>query len=383
MASATDASGTLSDSINLTLDTSAAKTFTYDNNGSLTGVSWRTNITTYAYDYDNRIKSVVQTGAPNVNYKYDYFGRRIEKNVGGIVTKYIYDGGNIIAEYDNSGSLITKYTYGPNIDEPIRIEKLADVTEICYHHYDGLGSVTDLTNEQGQHIEHYIYSPFGKTKIYDPTTGLKRSESVIDNAYRFTARQWDDETKLYFYRARYYDPNIGRFLQTDPVGYNAGDLSLYRYCNNNPTNVRDPYGTNPALGMANLLKDLASLLKNLNDSNKKQQEQQAEDDDARGIHDGLDYGPTPWEQGDTDKDGWPNETDPHWTEPTPPTWPLKDPGLNDDGQNLYNDDRDNYDMDKDGIPDRNDLDTDGDGMWNWEDDFPFDNLGKTKNKKGQ
>ncbi|MDD5680360.1 MAG: hypothetical protein PHI59_03870, partial [Candidatus Omnitrophica bacterium] len=242
LARATDPSGTLSDSADINLDTRNVKTFTYDSNGSITTVTFMDKTVTYGYDYENRLISV-ECGPSTVIYKCDYLGRRIRKEItvdGGLsIVDYIYDGDNIIAEYDSSNSLATRYVYGPNIDEPIRLE---NASGICYYHFDALGSVTDLSNGSGQQIEHYTYSPFGKTKIYDPATGMKRDDSIVGNVYRFTARQWDPESSLYYYRARYYDPGLGRFLQTDPVGYEGGNLNLYGYCSNNPINRTDPSG---------------------------------------------------------------------------------------------------------------------------------------------
>ena len=124
----------------------------------------------------------------------------------------------------------------------LTLETLAGGPQICYYHYDALGSVTDLSNSSGSHIEHYYYDPFGNTRIYDPATGLKRTDSIIGNPYKFTARRWDSESSLYYYRARMYDPALGKFLQADPIGYTAGDMNLYRYCGNNPVNLLDPLG---------------------------------------------------------------------------------------------------------------------------------------------
>jgi len=71
---------------------------------------------------------------------------------------------------------------------------------------------------------------------------MRQADSAYDNPYRFTARRWDPESGLYYYRARMYLPKLGRFLQVDPVGYSAGDMNLYRYVGNNPVNATDPLG---------------------------------------------------------------------------------------------------------------------------------------------
>jgi len=102
---------------------------------------------------------------------------------------------------------------------------------VYYYHFDGLGSVVALSNKNSEIVERYSYDVFG-----EPNT-----ISGLGNPYLFTARRYDDETGLYYYRARYYSPALGRFLQTDPVGYIAG-LNLYSYVGNNPIYWSDPYG---------------------------------------------------------------------------------------------------------------------------------------------
>jgi len=88
---------------------------------------------------------------------------------------------------------------------------VADNNKAYYYHFDGLGSVVDLSDSDGDSCQSYEYSVYGQVAASDP--------NFIANPYMFTGRRFDIETGLYYYRARYYNPYIGRFLQTDPVGY--------------------------------------------------------------------------------------------------------------------------------------------------------------------
>ena len=211
-----------------------ANNLTYDLNGNLTSIA--TN--TYSYDSENRLISYTLSPAGGEGQgegacTYDPFGRRTSKTVNGVTTKFLYDGDQIIAEYDSSDTMTAKYVYGAGIDE--MIEKIGTVPggglSHFFYHYDGLGSVTNLTDSTGTVAESYSYDAFGK-----PATTFS-----IGNRYMFTGREYDAETGLYYYRARYYSPEIGRFLQVDPVGYSAG-MNLYTYCSNNPLNFIDPMG---------------------------------------------------------------------------------------------------------------------------------------------
>jgi RHS repeat-associated protein len=124
--------------------------------------------------------------------------------------------------------MIFKYIHGPGIDEVISMTKGG---ASYYYHYDGLGSVTSLTDSTGATSEAYSYDTFGQPS----------ATSTIGNRYMFTGREYDSETGLYYYRARQYDARMGRFLQRDPVGYAAG-VNLYGYCYNNPVIFTDPLG---------------------------------------------------------------------------------------------------------------------------------------------
>ena len=168
-----------------------------------------------------------------IEYTYDPTGRRIEKDVDGAVTKYVYDGDNCIAEYDGSNNLLRKYVHGPCIDEPICMtETTGSYADTYYYHYDGLGSVAALSDSDGDTVQVYEYDVYGQVAASDPNH---------PNPFLFTGRRYDTETGLYYYRARYYNASIGRFLQTDPIGYGDG-MNMYAYCANNSVNSIDPSG---------------------------------------------------------------------------------------------------------------------------------------------
>ena len=204
--------------------------YTYNANGNLTS----DGTYTYGYDYENRLTSVTGAGL-NVSYTYDPLGRRIQKIVNGVVTRYLYDGDQIIAETDNTGAIQAKYTHGPGVDEPLAMQR-NNKTYFLYH--DGLGSVTDVV-ESGVKVESYSYDPYGRPTVRD-MNGVILPQPSVGNPYLFTGREYDKETGAYHYRSRTYHTGMGRFMQRDVFG--SGDQNLYAYVENRPVNFVDPYG---------------------------------------------------------------------------------------------------------------------------------------------
>ncbi|MFH1146225.1 MAG: RHS repeat-associated core domain-containing protein [Pseudomonadota bacterium] len=187
---------------------------TCDANGNLVS----DGVNTYSYDYDNRLVQVV-TPAETVTFTYDALGRRISKTSSAGTTRYIYDGYQSVVETDASGTVKAAYVYGTGIDEALTMSRNGST---YYYHYDGLGSVVALTDSTGGIVEQYKYDVYGQPAIYDGA-GNAIAESSLGNPYMFTGREFDKETGIYYYRARYYSPQLGRFLQRDPLTWAPDD----------------------------------------------------------------------------------------------------------------------------------------------------------------
>ena len=186
--------------------------------------------TSYAWDFENRLTSVTLPGSGGtVSFAYDPFGRRIKKVTPSTTSIFAYDGDNLIEETNSSGTVVARYEQSLNIDEPLAMLR-SGVTS--YHEADGLGSVTSLSNSSGAIANTYTYDSYGN---------LTASTGTLVNSFRYTAREFDTETNLYYYRNRYYDPNVGRFISEDPIGF-ASSINFYPYVHNGPTMYTDPWG---------------------------------------------------------------------------------------------------------------------------------------------
>ncbi|MEW6743536.1 MAG: RHS repeat-associated core domain-containing protein, partial [Planctomycetota bacterium] len=203
----------------------------------------------FTYDWADRLIEVKENGQIIATYTYDAIGRRQSKTVAGVTTRFIYAGPWVIEEYRN-GVLEAVNDFGDGIDEVIRSRRVdhadidgdQDTTELIefYLHTNRIGSVTHLTDASGAVMESYHYSPYGIPTIHD-RYGQVVSQSPTGNPFLFTGREYDQETGLYHYRYRTYDPQTGSFLQEDPLRFYAG-INLFEYALSSPLNFTDPLG---------------------------------------------------------------------------------------------------------------------------------------------
>jgi RHS repeat-associated protein len=169
-------------------------------------------------------------GTGTVTFKYDPFGRRLQKGSPLGTTNYLYDGVNLLEEVDQVGNVQARHTQSANIDEPLS-ELRSGTTS--YYEQDGSASVSSLSNPAAILVSTYTYDSFGK---------LSASSGALTNPFQYAAREFDSETGIYEYRARYYNPTFGRFISEDPIGFFGGDANVYRHVWNSPTNFTDPIG---------------------------------------------------------------------------------------------------------------------------------------------
>ncbi|MCS6306176.1 MAG: RHS repeat-associated core domain-containing protein [Nitrospira sp.] len=217
--------------------TFGTSTETFDLNGNLATVTDAGGTTTYTWNARNQLASI---SGPSLtaSFTYDSFGRRTGKTINGTTTNFVYDMLNPVQEKDG-GTVTANLLTGLSIDEFFTGTDSVGVRALLP---DALGSTVALGDGTGTLQTHYTYEPFGVTT---------QTGAASTNSYKFTGRE-DDGTGLYYYRARYYQPSLQRFIAEDPIGFLGGDVNLYGYVDNNPLLLRDPMGL-LTLGQGTLL----------------------------------------------------------------------------------------------------------------------------------
>ena len=210
-------------------------------------------VTQLSWDYRNRLTGVEVKDSngdviESVEYVYDAFDRRLGKIVdadgdgseSAVAERFVYDGNHIALVFDGKGDLVNRYLHGPRVDQVLAQED--GLGEVLWGLTDNQGSVRDVVDDSGEVVNHIVYDGFGGV--------VSETDSTVEFRFGYTGRELDEETGWYYYRARYYNPQVGRFVNEDPIGFAGGDVNLYGYVGNSPTNFTDPSGLLPIPGWA-------------------------------------------------------------------------------------------------------------------------------------
>jgi RHS repeat-associated protein len=249
----TNNSGTIAYSYdaNDRLLSAGGSTFTYDANGNTLTKTDAAGTVSYTYDFENRLAEIDDPTAGLTTYAYDTYGNRLSKTDSTGTTRYLVDRNRRYAQVLQEvlpGGVVVAYTYGEDLISQDRNDMLS------FYHYDGNMSTRQLTGVTGLVTDTYTYDAFGN---------LLTSTGSTPNNYRYTGELYDPNAGFYYLRARYYDPEIGRFINRDTyVGspWEPQSLHKYTYTNNDPIGHVDPSGNFPVGNLIDVLTTMGIIL---------------------------------------------------------------------------------------------------------------------------
>jgi RHS repeat-associated protein len=226
--------------------------YAYDNEGNLILKIERATgeRTEYVYDHRNRLVSVTVKSSGGIilqesTYRYDALDRRIGKTVdtdgagpqSAVTLHTVYDGEHAWADFEGAGAVSARYLFGDRMDEIVA--RWQPTIGTAWYLTDHLGTIHDLTDAAGVLSNSVTYDSFGLI--------LAQTNLTFSDRFTFTGREFDTETGLYYFRARFYNPKIGRFISQDEIGFLSGDVNLQRYVRNAPHLATNPRGNSAVL----------------------------------------------------------------------------------------------------------------------------------------
>ncbi|MBL8823222.1 MAG: tandem-95 repeat protein [Planctomycetia bacterium] len=243
--------GTYSTGSNNQVLSDGVYSYTYDLEGQLQTKTTLANgdVTTYSYDHRHRLIDVTTRSAGNiilstVTYRYDALDRRFAQINNGTTVFTSFNDLNVWADYAADGQVLARYLTGSELDQ--MLARYRPGTGVVWYLSDSLGSVRDMVSSDGTLLNRITYDSFGNV--------LSQTNPSASDRFLFTGREYNADTGLYYYRARFYNPQLGRFISQDPIKFKGGDANLYRYVGNNPLSFTDPTGLTATVEYSNIQK---------------------------------------------------------------------------------------------------------------------------------